>query len=221
MECIEISAGSLFGRLTVIEKVGVRNRHMLYRCKCDCGNEKNIRGSALVSGNTESCGCKNKDQAKSMTTARKIEGVKDDNGKITPEYHAWRAIRSRCYRKTNKKYKNYGGRGIIVCDRWLQSFTNFLNDMGLRPIHCSSIDRINVNGNYEPGNCRWANEEQQAANKTTTIRLIVNGKEIHQAGLAKSLAVCPHTISSHMRKGETGDQIVEYFKNKNQHASTV
>ncbi len=222
MKCIEIQPGEIFDRLKVLEKIGSKNRHMYYKCQCECDKIISVRGSALLSGNTKSCGCLNKTKNKNIILGYKIpmEGSKI-NGKLSIEYNTYRHIKARCYTKSNPKYKNYGGRGIKVCDRWLLSFENFYADMGKRPDNCDSIERDDVNGNYEPGNCRWATDQEQAVNKTNTIRLIVEGKEIHQNGLAKILGVCPHSISNHLRKGKTGDEIVNYFKNKNQHATTI
>lgn len=222
MKSIVLPIGDKYGRLEVISNEGVRNRHMYYKCRCECGKEIITRGSALVSCNTKSCGCLNKQKGKNIILGYKIpmDGSKT-NGKLSIEYNTYRHIKARCYTKSNPKYKNYGGRGIRVCDRWLESFENFYADMGKRPEHFDSIERNDVNGDYEPGNCRWATDQEQAVNKTNTVRLVVNGNEIHQTGLAKLLGVCPHSISNHLRKGETGDEIVEYFKNKNQHASTI
>lgn len=219
MKSIELSNGYRAGRLKVIAKEGIRNRHMYYKCICDCGKEIITRGSALTSGNTTSCGCAGKEQRDRMVASRKKNGVKDAIGKVTVEYTTWRHIRSRCNNKKDPKFPNYGGRGIIVCQRWNDSFDNFLMDMGKRPSGCNSIDRIDVNGHYEPSNCRWATDLEQAANKTTTVKLIVEGKEIHQAELARILCVNDHSISNHIAKGKTGDQIVEYFKNKRSHVA--
>jgi hypothetical protein len=133
----------------------------MFECLCDCGNIKKISLSDLRSNNTKSCGCLNLKQIK-------IHSLKHShwiNGKSTSEYNSWQGMKQRCYNPKNIRYKHYGGRGIIVCDRWLESFINFFEDMGNKPSAEYSIDRINVDGNYELTNCRWATPKEQANNK--------------------------------------------------------
>ena len=183
-----------FGRLVVLaQEPNIRGRHRMVRCKCDCGNETVTRISALLANNTFSCGCYDKEvRIISLNKGRKTrENGAIKNGKVTVEYDAYRKLKARCYNKNNPKYKNYGGRGIIVCNEWLGSggYKRFLSDMGQRPEHCNSIDRVNVHGNYELSNCRWATIEMQASNKTDTVRLTVYGEEVHQAKLARRIGV--------------------------------
>jgi len=139
--------GKRFVKLTVLSYVETRNG---WKCKCDCGNEVITRGSRLSSGRVKSCGCYSK------------HGHAPTNNHSST-YISWVHIIGRCNNPKSDKYKNYGGRGIKVCDRWL-NFVNFLEDMGIRPIG-KSIDRINNDGNYEPGNCRWATRSEQELNK--------------------------------------------------------
>lgn len=154
---IDIS-GKTYDRLTVIRKVQNKNQkhNTHWLCRCTCGKETVVSKPNLTSGHTKSCGCLNKD-------------IITKHGKYkTAEYKTWCAIHSRCKNHKLKGYKNYGGRGISVCERW-GSFENFLSDMGKRPSSKHSIERVDVNGNYEPSNCKWATTKEQSIN--TRIRI--------------------------------------------------
>lgn len=116
----------------------------------------------LASGNTKSCGCLRRETTSLVGLAKKTHGMRD-----TPEYGVWANMKDRCYNPSSEDYKNYGGRGIKVCERWLNSFENFYEDMGEKPWSklLYSLDRINNDGNYEPSNCRWATVKQQVNNR--------------------------------------------------------
>jgi len=122
-------------------------------------------------------------------------------GSVTPEYRCWSHIKSRCYNKNVNEYKLYGGRGIVVCDKWLYSFENFLSDMGLRPSKYHSIERINVNGNYEPSNCRWATQKEQQRNRRNNTTLSLNGENKTIAEWTELYGLKRCTISFRIRKG--------------------
>lgn len=151
------------GRLTVISLAGhitVGHRRVLaWNCLCDCGTRKVIRASLLASGRILSCGC--------VREAALEAGVHTTHGATgTPEYRIWAGMIGRCTYPSHTGWKDYGGRGIQVCQRWRESFLAFLADVGPLPGPGFSIDRFpNNNGNYEPGNVRWATRKQQAANK--------------------------------------------------------
>lgn len=159
------ATGQRFGRLTVVGEAekyvspqGVRLRRV--RAVCDCGNEITTNLGSLKGGITASCGC--------YRTELAISAVKHGEARVstrTREYAAWANMIARCENPVVDRYPVYGGRGITICDRWRFSFENFLSDMGRKPSSEHSIDRINVNGNYEPGNCRWATPDVQANNK--------------------------------------------------------
>lgn len=147
--------------LKFIKRIRKDSNHRWYcQYKCHCGNLKIIRQDSVSTKNTRSCGCLYKTANKRPLT----HGL-TCNGLVTAEYTAWAHAKSRCYKKTDLAYKYYGERGIRMCDRWKMSFVNFLADMGRKPTPQHSIDRIDVNGNYEPDNCRWATALQQRHNR--------------------------------------------------------
>ena len=141
--------GQRFGKLTVLKEAGRNNlKKVLWRCRCDCGNELSVVSGSLVTGNTTSCGCV-------------IPNFKH-GGWNKPSYNTWRAMIRRCTVVTDKDYASYGGSGISVCSKWFD-YVNFVADMG-EPIGDETLDRINPYGDYEPKNCRWAGVKTQSRN---------------------------------------------------------
>ena len=152
--------GLKFGRLTIIEKIKVKYA-IRYRCICDCGNETVVYSHRLKGGYTKSCGCYKRE----VDSIRELKHGQARAYNRTKEYQAWLAIKTRCYNINYKFYYRYGGRGIKVCDEWINNFQAFFDHIGEAPSIDHSIDRINNNGNYEPGNVRWATSYEQRANR--------------------------------------------------------
>lgn len=159
--------GKKFNRLTVLEETETKHKERYYLCKCECGNTTIVRGSHLTSGATKSCGCLVKEKL-----TNKTHGMSN-----TRIYKIYKGMLQRCFCKTAKAYPNYGGRGIIVCDEWKKDFMNFYNwAIANGYTDELTIDRINVNGNYCPKNCRWITKAEQSRNTRSNHFLTFNGK---------------------------------------------
>lgn len=191
--------GQKFGRLTV-EAQGARPYHWL--CRCDCGASKEVKGGNLTSGRTGSCGC--------FRTERPNHVTHGATGTLT--HKRWRAMRARCMNPNADGYANYGGRGIVICERW-DSFENFLADMGECPGPAFTIERSDTDGNYEPSNCRWATKTEQARNTRANRMLTHDGLTLCVSEWAERIGLPSQTILNRLRYGwsvertltETGD----------------
>lgn len=148
-----------YNRLFVLEYSHTKGKRSFWKCLCDCGEIKLIRGTTLRNGETKSCGCWNSE----VVSKRSYKHGHAPRIKRSKTYVAWYSMFCRCLYPKNKHYKNYGGRGISVCDRW-KDFRNFLADMGESPKNLT-LDRINNDGNYEPGNCRWTTRKENNNNR--------------------------------------------------------
>lgn len=157
--------GRVFGRLTVLRFSHTDTRRQSYwRCRCKCGSETLVGRSNLVTGGTVSCGCFKASHCLMLGRLSKTHGETCSRSH-TKEYRAWCSMKRRCYNPKSLGYENYGGRGITVCERWLNSFKHFLEDVGRAPTKDHSIDRVEVNGLYEPGNVIWATKSWQNKNQ--------------------------------------------------------
>jgi hypothetical protein len=155
--------GERFGRLVVVREAPKKTR-IRWECECDCGGKVVVQATNLRSGHSQSCGCITRElQSKRATERNTIHGHNTLVWK-SPTWQSWHAMICRCEVKTHRSYPDYGGRGITICSEWRASFVSFLRDMGERP-DGMSIDRIDVDGNYEPGNCRWATGTEQQHNR--------------------------------------------------------
>lgn len=174
--------GQSFERLTVVSRAESKNFRSRWNCVCSCGAEKTVTLSDLVTGHAKSCGCLNAEVRRTKATTHG-RGSRSNRDKT---YVAWLNMRRRCYYEKAKGYQNYGGRGIKVCDAWA-SFELFLQDMGACP-DGMSLERREVNGHYEPGNCLWASQETQDNNKRATLWVEVDGIRMSAMQAAKYLS---------------------------------
>ena len=187
--------GLRFGRLRVESLHGVVNRHRMWLCVCDCGNQTVVEGSNMRRGLTSSCGCLHSEVASAAAATHRMSK--------TSMYSIWRNMIARC---DDKSQKRYGGRGISVCERWLTSFENFLTDMGRRPSSSHSLDRIDVNGNYEPNNCRWATSKQQARNTSRNRLVEFCGEILPLIAHCENAGLSYKTVHKRLRDGWSVDR---------------
>ncbi len=192
--------GMMFGRLTVIKLIPNRSPRE-WECLCSCGSIGTKRGSDLTSGKSKSCGCLSRELTSKLFQRHGMTN--------TPTYRSWSAMITRCTNHNRNGASNYIGRGISVCERWLNSFEYFLKDMGERP-DGKTLDRFpNQNGNYEPGNCRWATIKEQG-NNTRRCRIIsYNGKTQNITQWATELGVSQFTLFDRLRRGLEPSEILK------------
>ena len=183
--------GQKFGDWSVLRLDENKNKHghRMFICRCACGVEKSLRGSMLTSGGSLGCGCvgfKGKNKTHNMSNTR--------------TYTSWYSMKQRCLNPSNSSYGKYGARGIAVCERWLESFENFLLDMGERP-DGTTLDRIDFNGNYEPSNCRWASPMVQTLNRRETVWISDGEDELCFQHMAKKHNMTNTMLRKRLKKG--------------------
>lgn len=219
MKLIDVT-GLRFGRLVVIKQGPVRPSKLggsNWLCRCDCGKDTVVVGSALRRGTTRSCGCllrewssvmgSRPDLVKKRAALTATHGCKRV-GMVTPEYKIWLGMKARCYRPRNKDYPNWGGKGIRVCDVWRNDFPAFLRDMGPRPSPFHTIDRLRSSEDYAPGNCRWATPQQQGGeNRLGFKKITVQGKQFDKiADACRHFGVGATTVNERIKAGIPIDQ---------------
>lgn len=175
-----------YGRLVVVEDV-----HGGWQCRCDCGNTVTVKGNHLRQGRVQSCGCLHRERQVEVATTH---GLNRSLAHIT-----WINMRQRCRNQNHPSWPNYGGRGITICDRWSR-FENFYADMGDRPAGMT-IERIDNNGNYEPGNCRWASKPEQSVNKRTNVFIERDGQTKTLSQWCNELGINYWTAHARIRRG--------------------
>lgn len=186
--------GQKFGKLKVIEYAGLtKDKRAKWKCKCDCENVIVVCGKELRNGHTQSCGCFRKER---VSECHKTHG--QTNTKL---FYVWQTMRKRCYQKNNKDYKDYGGRGIKVCDEWQINFQAFYDWAMLNGYKEGlTIERKDTNGNYEPSNCKWATQKEQCNNRRNNHLITYNGKTQTLQKWANEYKINRQTLSSRIHK---------------------
>lgn len=192
--------GQVFGRLTVLRNIPTPGKSgSKWQCLCSCGEIREVMSQPLRNGMTKSCGCLNREMCIKMATT---------HGQWNhPLFKTWEGMVARCTQSQNKDWLRYGGRGIKVCDSWLESPEKFFEDMGTRP-HRASLDRIDVNGNYEPGNCRWATTMEQGSNKRSNSFFNIGGELLHLAEVSRRYNIAEATFSRRIKTGMSTEDAV-------------
>lgn len=197
--------GQVFGRLTVLHRAqGVKKKgRAAWECRCECGNTKVVIGKDLRNGKTKSCGCLRGEQFRQQATHGHCTGAR------TREYKAWQAMKKRCLYPKAVNYADYGGRGIRVHEPWINSFEQFLEDMGPAPTQEYSIDRINPDGHYEPGNTRWASRLEQANNKRNSRFITYRGETMTLAQWSSRFGLNSSTLSDGIKRWGTMEEYMQ------------
>jgi hypothetical protein len=191
-----------YNLLNVLYRCGTDNQgEALWFCKCDCGNETVVRGRCLRKSITKSCGC-----------LRRKHGHYENNTP-SPEYTSWTCMLSRCHYNKATNYANYGGRGILVCDSWRNSFQAFFSDMGYRPSGMT-IDRIDNDGPYSPDNCKWSTHSEQKRNTCRTRFLTLNGETMCVTDWAIKLRINRNTVYGRLGRGWSDEKALTFNPKK-------
>lgn len=191
--------GQRFGRLVAVKYMYTKQHNAFWEFLCDCGNTKIIAAHCVKNGNTTSCGCYRSEVTSERLSTHKKFG--------TREYHTWAGIKHRCTNVNGIDYKDYGGRGITYCDKW-STFEGFWEDMQEGYSDGLSIDRINVNGNYEKSNCRWATAKEQANNMRTNLPHTYKGVTLTISQWGEKLGIPHNRIRQRLKRGWTFEDAI-------------
>lgn len=210
---LEIKQGDKFGKWTIIEEIApkiISNKpRRMFRCQCECGNIGEVQLSCLRNGHSTSCGCEQKKRASAANTKHGLEKH--------PLYCTWKNMKKRCNNPNATEYKNYGGRGISVCEEWSKDFQNFydwaINNGWTKEL---TIDRIDTNGNYCPENCRWADVKTQMNNMTKNHYIEYNGDTYTLSTLSEHLNIPYNIVRYRLSNCKwTTEQLINYYNDRN------
>lgn len=199
---IQLKPGDKYGRLTLVSFLSKEGRCETWVAKCDCGTIKTVKKAKLISNRTTSCGC------------RKREVGRTHGMSNSCEFKCWTNMKKRCLNKNSKAYKHYGGRGITICKTWRDSFEAFYRDMGHKP-KGYTLERVDNNGNYEPGNCKWANRKQQAKNRRVARLLTHNNRTENIADWSRITGLSTSAIDYRLKTGMTVSEALTTPKSVN------
>jgi hypothetical protein len=200
--------GQRFHRLVAISEDPIRSLagRIRWICQCDCGRTTSVTSGCLREGTSKSCGCLNIESARQRGFDNRTHGMTG-----TSEYKSWLKMRERCCDKYSINYCNYGGRGITVCDQWVNSFEVFYRDMGPKPGSEYSIERRDNDGNYEPGNCYWATPTEQGNNKRNNVFYNYQGEQLTSAEISRRTGIDRVTLETRINSmGLSMEEAVEY-----------
>lgn len=200
MSTFQNIVGRTFGRWTVLQRTENRGITLYWLCECACGNKAEVSGSNLRGGQSRSCGCL-RSEVSSQVNRTHGRSKKKSVGEKT--YAAWCGMRQRCFNQNNARWADYGGRGITVCERWANSFENFLADMGEPPTPLHTVERRNNDKGYEPDNCYWATRLEQSRNRRSLHMVEFNGETMCIAAWASLLEMNRGTLKSRLKRMPT------------------
>lgn len=200
---LNLLPGTIYGNFTILNELVERDKYggTQYNVRCICGREMMLLGTRVKCKKLKSCGC--------LTIIRPV--IKH-NLYGSSEYSSWQHMKARCCNINSHVYHHYGGRGIKICDRWVNSFQNFIDDMGFKPTPKHTIDRVDNNGDYEPGNCKWVTISEQQRNRRNNVHFIYNGEKVILKDLPAILNVSYGKIRYRLIVLKDINKVIEYFK---------
>jgi|GEM_PF-1079572 len=193
--------GKTFNGIRVIKRYGSIFDKSAWLCLCSCGNEFVAVGTTLARGGIKGCSKCLKQRRTEAATKHGCVGTK--------EYSTYIGMKGRCRNPNNKRFSRYGGRGIKVCDRWEKSFVAFIADMGKAPSDKHTIERIDIDGNYCPENCKWATIEEQAKNRSNNHYITINGETMTMMDWSRKTGICRTVLLKRIKRGLSGEALIE------------